>query len=200
MSQNPDEIRARFEQALTCRDAEYVTLEIELRQLPPPAEAVFEEQLQHPDPVARLLARVLLAWVRGESKGTLRAVSYLDQLPEFLAERPYDPDGPSAALYLTKNHEKRAAELLALRLVHSTTWPAWRVDGVLTYLQTCKLSSTTEAILRFAAEDPSPSWRARARATLLSLDDPELRAKAAAERARMIALDRAPPDAIDDFA
>jgi len=74
-----------------------------------------------------------------------------------------------------------------------------RLPWVLTYLQACKLSSTTEAILRFAAEDPSPSWRARARATLLSLDDPELRAKAAAERARMTALDKAPPDAIDDF-
>lgn len=193
MMTGADEIRARFEEALASRGSVYVEREIALRESGSAAEPVFEEALRHPDPVGRLLARVLLAWVRGEAVGTLRAVNYLDSLPGFLAEKPYGPDGKSAARYLTVNHGERAAEVMALRLVQSEDWPDWRVEGVISYLETCKQSSTSEALLRFVVETPNPGWRQRAFQALLRMEEPGLQVKVAAEEARLAVLGRRLP-------
>jgi HEAT repeat protein len=178
------------------RDAER-----ELLQGGPAAAATLRQNLNHPDPVAQLLARCLLDQVEGRKPEYQNAIDYLNTLESMLAETPITTPSPTGAVsYLKKHFGDRVAELLAVQLVKGTDWPHWRVMAVLFYLRDQKQPSTTAPLLRFAVATPNEEWRATAIEAIEAIQDPNLRAKVAAERARLRGLGRDLPNAIDQLA
>jgi hypothetical protein len=186
-----------FEKASASRGLEYLRQEMELRQQGQAAEAVLRDSLQRRDPIDRLLAQVLLNWTGAQGADYQAALDYLDYLPARLARTPITSPSPSGiAAYLRLHFESRVADLLALRLVKGSDWPRWRMMGVLFYLEERKLPATTEALIRFAEEARDPEWASKAVQVIRAVEDPELRAKIAAERKRAEAVGRPFPSAL----
>lgn len=186
-----------FALAVLSNGQDYVRAEKTLRDGGDSAKATLQKNLVNPDPIARLIAQVLLEWMGGAKPEDQKALDYLDGLPKRLASTPLTmppPDGVAAEL---KNRfGGSVADLLAMRLVKGTDWPRWRSLAVIQYLQNEDLPSTTAPLIRFAADTKDDSLRNAAVAVLKNANDPELRAKINVEKLRLAMQDRVLPEGL----
>lgn len=138
----------------------YLEAERELRDGGAQAESTLRANRLNPDPMAALLARVLLNWAGEKGSDYDAALEYLDKLPARIAPTPLTTPSPSGvASYLEQEFEDRVADMLTLRLFKEPDWPRWRVIGVLLYLKDHPDKSTAGTILRYAAEAENDEYR-----------------------------------------
>ena len=174
-----------FDKAVNSTGQQYLDAEQALFSAGAPVTGVLQQNLQNPDPVASLIARVLLDWKQGRGEEFNRANEYLNGLPNRLARTPITAPPPvGVAGYLSQNFGPRVAEFLAVRLLKEGGWPGWRTAGVLLYLRQQAVPSTTAALIRFASQTDNSAWRDTAVAAIKEAHDPALPAKLAAERQR----------------
>jgi len=189
--------QAKFDEALASTGQAYLDAERRLRDDGAAAEPVLRRNLTHPDPIGRLLARTLLAWLGASGAEYQAALDYLDSLPARIAHTPITTPSPlGAASYLTLHFEGRVADALALRLVKAADWPHWKAMAVLFYLKDHASPALTEPLLRFAADTADERWRAAAIDAARAGRDPALAAKIEAERLRLQAQKRLLPEAL----
>ncbi len=180
-----------FEEAVNSSGPGYEEAERKLRDARAGALPTLRRNLHHSDPVARLIARVILDWFEGSAQDYQAALDYLDYVPRRLARTPIGNPSPlGVAAYLTQHFGARVVDLLAVRLVKGTDWPHWRVMAVLFYLRDHARPSITEVLLRFAAGTQNDEWRGAAIDAIRAAQDPDLRAKIEAERVYQAALGR----------
>ena len=138
-----------FDKAVNSTGQQYLDAEQALLSAGAPVTGVLQQNLQNPDPVASLIARVLLDWKQGRGEEFNRANEYLNGLPNRLARTPITAPPPvGVAGYLSQNFGPRVAEFLAVRLLKEGGWPGWRTAGVLLYLRQQAVPSTTAALIR----------------------------------------------------
>jgi hypothetical protein len=189
-----------FAEAIAGRGKDYLKAEKALRDGGLAAVPALRRGLNHADPMGQFLASCLLDWVEGRAPENQEALDYLETLPAKVARTQVKiPSPQGAASYLSLHFGPRVANILALRLVKGIDWPHWRIMGVLFYLREQKQPSTTTAVLRFASEIQNREWRDAAIDTIKALNDPQLRAKVAAERLRFQAQMKILPTAIADL-
>lgn len=175
-------MEGHFASAAVSTGTSYLGHEVALRLGGQPAIDVLGRHLKDSDPIVRLLARVLLPWARGRKAEYDLALAHLDNLPTYLASTPAGQPRPSMVrTYLTEEHGPRLAELIALRLVKEASPRKWRVLGFVLYLGDQRVHSTSEALIRFAAETQDETWRSFAVKALASYGDPNLPRKIRAE-------------------
>jgi hypothetical protein len=180
------EMDAIFEKAILSTGREYLAAEQQLMQGGTYAAETLSKNLQHPDPLARLTAKVLLEWMEGKAPEYQAALEYLDYIPKRLAETPAGAPRPiGVANDLNERFGGRVAEFLALRLFKEADWPRWKILGVLFYLKEQHMVSTTEALIRFASDTQNDEWRKIAIEAINAAHDPDLQNKLAAERQRI---------------
>jgi hypothetical protein len=190
-----------FQRALVTEDEAYLMTERALLEAPEHTEAL-TQALEHPDPVARLTANVMLEW--GEAEGDpaqdhpfTAALRDLDDAERRFADTAAQtPPVRGAVEQLSARYGGRLAELLALRLVKQPGQASWRVLTTLAYLDGHKTPAVTEALIRFAAHTPSPKLQRMTAAVIAGLGDPQLRRKLTAERERLAAQGAAMPPAL----
>ncbi len=95
------------------------------------------------------------------------------------------PRSDGLANTLSESYGGRVADFLATRLVTSSHWPHWKAAGVILYLEQQRIPSTTEALIRFAAETRSKQLRDGAIDSVRRMRDAELPSKLRAEQARL---------------
>jgi hypothetical protein len=187
-----------FNQALAAQGVQYLALENKLRDeiVPDPQKAAQElAHLANNEPIAQLMATVLLGWVGKDKSDFFEALDYLEKIgPKMSRSAIGYPPPLGVADRLAALFRDRVAELLALRLVKQEDWPHWRIEGVLQYLQECKKATTTSALLRFAMEAKDDEWRSDAIAAVKAIGDPDLAAKLTYEKARQRTFGRPIPD------
>ena len=177
-----------FERAVEATGTGYLALETELRRVAPlqgPDRDAIRAGLGHGDPMARLLAAVLLDWSGSRGGDFDGALAYLDRLPGKLSRTAMGTPSPTGTeSYLTLHFGGRVADLLAVRLVKEESWPSWKALAVVFYLARHKQVDTTPALIRFAIETPVAEWRQLAIDAIREMGDPALTAKVAGEMAR----------------
>lgn len=189
-----------FAEAVTAMGKDYLDAEKKLRDAGAAAGPALRAQENHPDPVGRLLARCLADWVEGKAPNNDKALQHLDELPARKARTVMQVPSPSGtAAYLTKHFGASVVDCLALRLVKAVDWPHWRVMAVLLYLQQHKPPTATAALVRFVAETSNDEHRDLALQVLKEVDDPDLAAKIAFERARLAKVKKALPQGLADL-
>jgi hypothetical protein len=172
-----------FEEARVSMGADYLSAERKLRGAGAAAVPTLRAKLQHPDYIARSIAKCLLNWIEGRGAEFQAALDYLDFIPRRLAKTPVGSPPPvGVAAELTDRYAARVTEFLAVRLVKSPGWPSWQSEGVLLYLREHKVASTTAPLIRFAVETQREPWRAIAIEVVKAANDPELASKIVAER------------------
>lgn len=192
----PSETHSLFRRALITEDEAYTVVESRLRALPESAP-VMRENLDHPDPIGRLLAGVMLDWTESEDHDFDVALRRLDQLERRFASTVAGAPSPVAtADNLTARFGGRLAELLALRLVKEPRQEQWRALTALAYLDRHRTPAVSDALIRFAAITPDPHTQQLAARVLGGIGDPALARKIAAERERLAAQGRSMPPAI----
>lgn len=190
-----------FERAVSNYGVDYVRAENLLRSGGEDAKTTLRSNLVNPDPIAQLLARVLLELIEGTKPEDQKALDYLDNLPRRLARTPVTMPPPTGvATELKERFGDRAAEFLSMRLVKGTDWPRWRALGVILYLQDQRLTTTTAPLIRFAADTKDDSLRKAAIDAIKKIHDPDLQKKVAAERQRLEPQKRLLPPALSDLA
>lgn len=184
-----------FQTATRATGEAYLKAEQELRDGGEEAGPTLRANRLNPDPVAGLLARVLLNWAGPTEPDYDAALQYLDTLPAYVAETPIGTPSPSGvAAYLEKHFEGRVTDLLALRLVKEPDWPHWRVVGVLLYLKARPEPKDTGAIVRYAAGTENDEYRQFAIDALKPLRGPDLDALLDAERQRIESIGKVFPN------
>jgi hypothetical protein len=190
-----------FQRALVTEDEAYLMTERALLEEPEHTEAL-RQGLGHPDPVARLTANVMLEWAEAEGDPArdhsfTAALRYLDYAERrFARTAAQTPPVQGVVEQLSARFGGQLAELLALRLVKQPRQASWRVLTTLGYLDRHKTPAVTEALIRFAAQTPSPQLQRMTVAVIAGLGDPELRRKLIAERERLAGQGAAMPPAL----
>jgi HEAT repeat protein len=186
----------RFRRALVTEDEAYLMAERELRESPERAEMA-TEALEHPDPVARLMADVVLEWAEAEDHPFSAALRDLDDAEQrFAGTVVHTPPVRAMVGDLSDRYGGRLAELLALRLVKQPEQASWRVLVTLGYLDRHKTPAVTEALIRFAATSPHAKLQQTTARVIAGLGDPDLPRKLAAERDRLARQGAAIPPAL----
>jgi hypothetical protein len=189
-----------FEQAVARYGPEYLQAEQTLLRAGSAAAPTLQQNLDHRDPVGRMIARCLLQWIGGKAPEYQAALDYLDQIGKRMARTPAGvPPTAGVAAELSERYGAKVADLLAVHLVKELDWPQWRVGSVLQYIMDHKATSTTSALIRFAAETNNEPWRAAAIETIRSVHDPDLATKMDYERKRYSALERKLPEALNEL-
>ena len=193
-------VNGAFERALEATGPDYLRDALDLRQAAPLAPALNARLLQASadgEPIARLLARVVLDWSSPKRADFEAALDYLDGLPGKLARTAMGKPSPTGTeSYLTLHFGDRVADLLALRLIKQDAWPEWKVRAVVFYLTTHRRPSATVALIRFAIETPDGESRELAVAGIHAVGDPALRVLLADELARARRLRRPVPNEV----
>jgi hypothetical protein len=192
-------VSAAFDRTLEAAGPDYLRGELDLRQAAPLDPALNQRLRQvsaHGEPIARLLAQVVLDWGGPKRADFNAALDYLDRLPGKLARTAMGKPSPTGTeSYLTLHFADRVAELLALRLIKEDAWPPWKARAVIFYVTAHRPPSTTTALIRFAIETPDTESRGLAIAGVRAIDDPTRATQVAAEIARAQRLQRpVPPD------
>jgi hypothetical protein len=192
---------AQFSDAVNKHGADYLKAEQALRNGGTTASATLRKNLNHADPVARIIARCLLDWNEGRAPQYQEALDYLDRLTKRLARTPVTKPPPTGvAAELNERFGDRVIDFLAVRLLKERDdWPDWKVGTVLFYLKDQKSSAITALLLRFGAETTDARYRTATVDVVKALNDPQLRAKVAAERVRFQAQQKILPTAIADL-
>ena len=174
-----------FQQAAASSGSHYMECERRLLAADKSVVATLQTNLRNSDPMARLLAQVLLDGRKGGTNDYRAAAEYL----EWLVKRsPVTEGGPPSPPMLAKSlasaFDGRVVDFLALRLVKEDKedLPGWLRRGIILYLQQQKSRATTAALLRFGVETKDEGLRDCAVDAIRSMPDPELPKKLEAER------------------
>ncbi len=187
-------MEALFQRAVASHGAEYLAAESELRKATPESLPVLRANTAHSDPIVRLFAAFMLDWIEGRATEYQQALDFLDGLPKRLAKTPVTtPPATAVAADLAEQFGSRIVRLIAVRLVKETNAPEWRVLTYIFYLESQRVPESTAALIRFAAETPNAKWRSFAIKAIRCFNDPDLRNKLGAERARLEAEQKPPP-------
>ena len=186
MEYSMSELETIFEEAVHAKRDMYLEKEQKLYKNADKARAMLHQKTAHPDPIARLLASVLLSWFDDRQQEYLQALSYLsDYAPTYFAKTPLgSPPPEGVASFLAQHYQNRVARLLTLRLVKSEKWPEWKVKGIIIYLKQQKDKSTIEGLIRFAAETQNDEWRELAIEAITEIRHPKLSIFIETERKR----------------
>jgi hypothetical protein len=181
-------VSATFDRTLDASGPDYLRGELDLRQAAPLDPALSQRLRQvsaRGEPIARLLAQVVLDWGGPKRADFDAALEYLDRLPAKLARTAMGKPSPTGTeSYLTLHFADRVAELLALRLIKEDAWPPWKARAVIFYVTAHRRPSTTTALIRFAIETPDAESRDLAIAGVRAIGDPTQATQVAAEIAR----------------
>jgi hypothetical protein len=178
-------MEALFNKAVISSGSNFVECERQLLAADDSVLATMQTNLRNSDPIARLLAQVLLDGKKGRTNDYNKAAEYLEWL---MKRAPVSEGGPPSppmlAHSLAKAFDGRVADFLALRLVkeEKENLPGWLRTGTLLYLQQQKSPATTAALLRFALETDDEHLRDSAIEAIKGIRDPELPKKLEAER------------------
>jgi hypothetical protein len=180
-----------FQAAVDAEGDEYLAAEAALLASGPPREA-----LEHDDPIARLLAGVLLEAAESDTQPFEAAEQYLASAERWFAGTILaTPPVRGVVANLTAAFGGRLGEYLALRLVKVPAAPAWRQQTALAYLMRNPAPSATGAVLRYAsAPTTPPGLQSMAAQVLASSGDAQLAAKVSAERDRLARAGASLPD------
>jgi MoxR-like ATPase len=147
---NMDEI---FKDAVQSRGADYLKAEAALLTGGAPAAAVLQANLKGKSRAVQLLARTLLAWQSGKAPEYQKAIELIDAKEAEAAVSPRGSPSPTGlARALAKTFGPKAVDVLAVRLMKELGWPAWKVLGVLRYLEEQGPLEAAPAVVRFAAQ------------------------------------------------
>ena len=178
-----DHMKNLFDRAISGYGEDYLKAESALLGGAESAKTVLQMNLNHPDPVTRLIADCLLRWMQGKASEYQAVLTYLEDMPKHLAMTPITaPRVEIVAYELSEQFGTRVADFLSLRLLKGTDWPNWKIFGVLVYLQEQAQPSTTIPLMRFTAESVDSRRRAIAIEAIHAIDDPDIAAKLVAER------------------
>jgi hypothetical protein len=184
-AQSTNAYHAIFESAFMATGDQFVSFEQQLATNSL-ALSVVKAKQEHPDPVARLFARYLLVWQTNGGKEFLEAMEYIDKKAERVRPTPaMYPRSDGMANTLSETYDGRVAAFLATRLITSSNWPHWKAAAVILYLGQQRIPSTTEALIRFAAEARSKELREVTVGSIRQMRDAELPSKLRAEQARL---------------
>ena len=161
----------------------------------------FSAAMEDDDALTRLAAHAVLDAAETEQgePGKLAAVdAYLAKAERWFAPTVLgSPPVRGVVDNLTASLGGRLAALFALRLLKLPGAPPWRQQVALGYLEENHTPTATEAILRYATATTTPDGlRQAAVRTLRATGDPQLPAKARAERDRLTALGTPVPNAL----
>jgi hypothetical protein len=189
-----------FEAAVEAEETEYVEAEGALRdavRAEPEQRAAVAARLDDPDPMARLVASVVLSDADLDESQAAQVEAYLVRVQRSYARTPAGvPPVPAVVAELTARFGSQLGELLALRLAKGTGTPPWREAVSLAYLTRHPTPAATEALLRYAARTAEPRLQTAAAQAVVASRDPNLRRKLAAETSRLAASGHALPAAV----
>lgn len=184
MTSDPDDAVA-FQAALDSEGDEYLEAEGTLRSSAS-ARATLEPALYDQDPIARLMAQVLLEASEAEAPELDAADRYLAVAERWFADTIVGtPPVRGVVDNLSAQFGGALAGYLALRLVKVPTAPTWRQQATLAYLERHPIPAATDALLRYATTTPVPELQTTAARVLRSARDPALPSKVAAEKERL---------------
>ncbi|MBG0564858.1 hypothetical protein [Actinoplanes aureus] len=183
-----------FAKALAGEDEAYLRAEAGLRES---ADAeVLESNLSADDPIARLMAHVMLDWADADP-GFEGADRYLDVVEHWFADTIVrTPPVDGVVENLTAKFGGRLGEFLALRLVKVPTTPAWRAQVALSYLERHPTPAATDALIRYASLTSVPALQGAVARVVTKFRDPALARKVSAERDRLAREGRGLPSAL----
>jgi hypothetical protein len=180
-----DDDSALFQAALDSEGDEFLDTEEELRRSALPRD-VLEPALYGEDPIARLMAQVLLDASEAETPQFDRADRYLATAEKWFARTVVGtPPVQGVVDNLSAQFGGSLAGYLALRLVKVPTAPVWRQRTTLAYLERNPTPAVTDALLRYASTTANPQLQATVARVLRSSGDSALAAKVATERERL---------------
>lgn len=187
-----------FDKLLTAHDKDYINAEQLLLNSGQAAVNALQKQTKNADPVACLLASVLLKRVLGQAPEQLKALEYLEFIPKRLEGTALGMPQPiDVAEELEDRFGAHALDYLALRVLKQREWPFWKAMGVLLYLKKYNKASTHHALIRFAVETNNEEWQKLAIEILGEETDKEsLKAKVVYERKRIESMKKKFPDAL----
>jgi hypothetical protein len=174
-----------FEAALDSEGDEYLEIERTLRT----SESVkdtLESALRREDPIAQLMAQVLLDASEAETQQLDAADRYLEVVERWFAPTILrSPPILGVVDNLSAQFGGALAGYLALRLVKIPTAPTWRAQVTLAYLERNPTPAVTDALLRYASVTTVPELQAATARVLRSAGDSALAAKVTAEQERL---------------
>jgi hypothetical protein len=186
-----------FDTAVDAEEAGYVEAEAALREAvraEPEQRAAVAARLDDPDPMARLVASVVLSDADLDESQAAQVEAYLVEVERSYARTPaLTPPIPAVVAELTARFGTQLGELLALRLAKGASTPPWREAVALGYLTRHPTPAATEALLRYAARATEPRLQTAAAQAVAASRDPDLRSKLAAETSRLAASGQALP-------
>lgn len=187
---------ALLARAVDAENEGYLRAEAALRRTPQAAPAL-QAGLAHDDPIARLLAQVLLDAAESESDDLDTADRYLEVSARWFARTVAgSPPIRGVVDNLTARYGDRLAGYLAVRLAKVPAAPAWRAQVALAYLERHPTPTVTDALLRFASQTSEPALQEAAARVAAGAGDVALAAKVAAERDRLARAGRSLPGAL----
>jgi hypothetical protein len=186
-----------FEAAVEAEDTGYAEAESRLREAvreEPEQRAAVAARLDDPDPMARLVAHVVLSDADLDESQTAQVDAYLARVERAYARTPARvPAVPAVVEELTARFGTQLGELLAVRLAKGSGAPLWRAAVSLAYLTRHPTSAATEALLRYAATTGEPRLQTAAAQAVAASRDRDIGRKVAAEQARLAAAGRRLP-------
>jgi hypothetical protein len=184
-----------FQAAVDAEGDEYLAAEAALLASGPPSEAL-QPALEQEDPIARLVAGVLLEAAESDTQPFEAAEQYLGSAERWFAGTIVaTPPVRGVVANLTATFGGRLGEYLALRLVKVPAAPPWRQQTALAYLMRNPAPGATDAVLRYAsAPTTAPGLQSMAAQVLASSGDAQLAAKVSAERDRLARSGASLPD------
>lgn len=189
----------RFEAAVGANDG-YLEAEAELRnavRAEPDQRALVTARLDDPDPLARLVAHVVLSDADLDESQAAQVDAYLLEVQQYYAGTPARvPPVGAVVEELTAQFGNQLGELLAVRLAKSTGPPAWRDVASLAYLTRHPTPAATEALLRYATRTAEPRLQTAAAQAVAAGRDRDLRRKLAAETSRLAAAGQTLPPTV----
>ena len=196
-----DQLNEAFSAAVVSRGLDYSEAEEIIVDAGEEARPTLLRNLDHEDPVGRLIARTLLARLDGGEDAYVSAEGCLE-VAEVLAEGSIvgTPPAPAVADGLYFQYQEQSALRAALLLVKRDGYEPWKTRTLLVYLELCKDSSTTEGLLRFAVENTDDELRRLAVKVVRQIDDPDLATRVAYERDRASSRNLAIPAEVTDLA
>jgi hypothetical protein len=189
-----------FDAAVDAENDSYLEAETQLRdavRAEPDQRAAVTARLDDPDPLARLVAHVVLSDADLDESQAAQVDAYLVEVQQYYADTAARVPPVSAVVEeLTAQFGAQLGELLAVRLAKSMGPPAWRDMVSVAYLTRHPTPAATEALLRYAARASVPRLQTAAAQAVAASRDPDLRHKLAAESRRLAANGQALPAAV----
>lgn len=200
MTQENIDMDRIFDKAMSSYDQVYINAEETLLNGGQAAVITLQKQVQSPDPIACLIAKTLLKRIQNQAPEQQKALDYLEHIPKRLAKTPRGKPSPQGvANDLNENFGDLVLDILSLRLVKQTEWPAWQTKGVLFYLRDNNKASTFSALIRFAAETKNKEWQELVINILKTGNDKNLKEKLTFERKRIENMKKKFPDILDSL-